>query len=197
MLNISSSIKSFARLHPKNKILILSLLAFTFLLGFLLPVIVSRTAFSPTSSLEQTSPSPTPIPATVKLHSSKSQFKVGESFSLDIILNSNNQPVEAADFVLNYDPIYLKATQIVTGNYFGQFPTKKIDKDFIKISAVAAYKGNKIIIPQGEGVVATLTFVPLKKTTTTIISFDTAQTIVASGGQNITGLLSPLSISVD
>lgn len=120
----------------------------------------------------------------LSLETEKSLLKVKDEFILTINLDSQNSEVAAADFVLNYDPQFLKVKALERGGFFSNYPVKKIEKNNFKISGVAAYDGESLILPKGNNSIAIATFQALKKGKT-IINFDSKKTIVATDGQNI------------
>ena len=121
---------------------------------------------------------------------------MGATFSAILNINSPNQGVEAADFVVSFDPDYLKVATISAGNYFGIYPVKQIEKDRVKISGIANLVNDKFIIPIGRGTIGSIVFETLDATTSTQISFDREKTIVASGGKNILDQITNLEVRI-
>lgn len=181
---VDKFIRDFKKIGKKQKIVIISILAGSFLVGIFLPAIITNLS-SP--KIKRPPPSPTPIliPASLSLTSDKNNIKLGTTFSAILNINSPNQGVEAADFVVNFDPKYLKVATVSAGNYFSLYPVKAIEKDNVKISGTANLLKDKFIIPIGRGTVGTIVFESLAATPSTQISFDREKTIVASKGKNI------------
>lgn len=184
-------LKESQKIGIKEKIIVLAILACSFLFGLYIPIILYRidSRNKPYSYL--TSPSPTsnptsiPLPATLALTTDISDIKTNSTFSATISINSPNQGIEAADFLLHFDPNYLKVATLSTGKFFSLYPIKQTGEDFVKISGIAGLVNNRFLIPKGEGVVATIIFKTLEATNSTKIIFDRKMTIVASEGVNI------------
>lgn len=135
-------------------------------------------------------------PAILTLTADKKEVKIGEKFLVKIELDSKNQGVGAADFVLNFDPSYLQPIKLSEGNFFKTYPVKKVEENFIKISGMANLEGNTIMIPKGKGLVATIVFQAEKETKGAEIVFDKEKTVVASAGKNILGKTSEVKVKV-
>ena len=176
--------REFKNIGKKQKILILAVLIGSLLFGLFLPVTINSLSNLKQAKLTP-SPTPIPIPAVISLSSEKPEAALGATFSATININSPNQGVEAADFVVNFDPDYLSVATVSSGNYFGLYPVKEIGADSVKISGIANLVDNKFIIPIGKGVIGKIVFETLSATDSTKITFDREKTIVASGGKNI------------
>ncbi len=188
--------KDFQQIRSKEKLLILSLLFFCFLLGFAGAIFLGKAAFTVSiSSNSPILPSPIPVPADVSLSTPNQKVGSGGSFDVTINLSSPSVGVEAADFIIYFDPQILKAINIQDGNYFKNYPVKKIAQNYVKISSVASFGNNKIIIPKGKGIIASVRFTALKPADT-LIYFDPDKTIIASNGKNIVGKMSSLNLSI-
>ena len=122
--------------------------------------------------------------AILTLDSDKNQVKINEELLVTLTLDSSVYEVGAADFIIKYDPNFFSVSDITTGNYFSYYPVNTIGKDSIKLSGVASYDGDVLILPKGRDTVGIFTFKALKKGTSTI-SLDKNKTIVATDGQNI------------
>lgn len=197
MPNILSTktIRDLKKIGLREKVIILSLLSITFLIGLGIPLLIGNLSQS-SQTVRTTTITPSPQPAALTL-SSVSNIETGKTFDVIIKLNSPDIGVEAGDFILYFDPKYLKPQEIKTGNYFQKYPLKKIDKNFIKISASASFINNKIILPKGEGIIATVIFKAVEKSSNTLIYFDPDHTIVASNGQNILNSYPSFTLSVN
>lgn len=192
---VNHYLREFKSIGKKQKIIIIVVLLASFLLGFVLP------GFSNKLSTFQTPkptpfPTPIPLPAVISLSSDLSDVKLGATFSATINISSPNQGVEAADFVVNFDPDFLKVATISSGNYFGIYPVKTAVKDKVKISGIANLVNDRFIIPMGKGQIGTIVFETLSATDSAIISFDREKTIVASAGKNILDKITDLEVSI-
>lgn len=196
---VNHFLRDFKKIGKKQKVIIISILIGCFLAGIYLPSFINN---FPKPKIKITAPNatpaPVPIPASLSVTSENSQISLGATFSATIKIDSPNQGVEAADFVLNFDPLYLKVATISSGTYFGLYPLKEIQEDKVKISGLANLVNDKFIIPLGSGIVGSIVFEPLAATDSTKISFDREKTIVASGGKNILDMqkISDLKITI-
>lgn len=192
---VNHYLREFGRIGKRQKTIIVIVLLASFLFGILLPTGLNKLS---TYQAPKPTPSPTPIPlpAVISLSSDKTEVILGATFSATININSPNQGVEAADFVVNFDPKYLKVATISARNYFGLYPVKTAEKDRVKISGIANLVNDKFIIPVGRGTIGSIVFNTLSATSSTQISFDREKTIVASGGKNILDKVTNLEITI-
>jgi len=179
--------REFKKIGKKQQMIIIAVLIGAFIFGISLPVGINKfSTYQPAKVLP--SPTPIPLPAVISISSDKVEIKRGATFSATININSPNQGVEAADFVVDFDPDYLSVATISAGNYFGLYPVKTFEKGKAKISGIANLVNNKFIIPVGKGKIGSIVFEALSATDSTKITFDREKTIVASGGKNILDL---------
>jgi len=171
--------KDLRKIGRKRKIIIGAVLAGCLVIGLLMPFIYR--AFLSVKSGAKTNLKPVKL----SLTPTKQTVKSGETFMTNIFLSSPDSGVEAADFVVKFDPNFLKATNIATGNFFREYPIKEISTDSIKVSGIATLVEDTFLIPKGEGIVATITFQTLKPAVKTVVSFDREKTIIASDGKNV------------
>lgn len=199
---VNRYLREFKEIGKKQKILILAVLIGSLLFGLFLPVAINNLSSLKPPKITP-SPTPIPIPAVISLSTDlpagkagKNEVETDATFSATININSVNQGVEAADFVINFDPDYLSVATVSSGNYFGLYPVKEIGADSVKISGIANLVDNKFIIPIGKGVIAKIVFETLSATESTKISFDREKTIVASGGKNILDRITNLEVRI-
>ena len=126
-------------------------------------------------------------PVKLTLLTDTRKLKTGAAFAVKMILSTPDTGVEAADFVLSFDPNYLKVETLATGNFFKIYPVSETQENYVKVTGIASLVNDTFLIPKGEGTVATVTFTALKATPNTAIKFDKKKTIVASGGKNVIG----------
>ena len=181
---LSSALVEFKKVGMKQKIVIIAILIVCFAVGIAAPSAYQKLTYN-VNPTPTPSPAPIPIPATLSLSINQPSITAGATFSATINIDSPNQGIEAADFVLDFDPNYLSVATISAGNYFGLYPIKSISSDSAKISGLANLVNNKFIIPIGKGSAGTIMFNALQATSSTAIRFDKVKTIVASGGKNI------------
>lgn len=181
---VNKYLRDFKKIDQKKQIIIIAILIGSFVFGILIPVAVSNLTYKK-SALPAPSPTSIPIPASLTLSADSASVKLGATFSATININSPNQGVDAADFIVDFDPQYLKVATVSGGNYFGLFPVKSATESAVKITGIANLVNNRFIIPIGEGTIGTITFQTLSATGNTDIKFDREKTIVASKGENI------------
>lgn len=71
-----------------------------------------------------------PAGAGLTLTASKTEYAVGDSFKVSVILDTNNAKIQSADVVLKYNPTYLEADQtsgVTLGKIFGNYPVADIN----------------------------------------------------------------------
>jgi hypothetical protein len=195
-------LKQFGKLGQKQKVAIVIILAVSFIIGLGGQVVYQKLTYKPY-------PTPIPLPTEIPLSASLElttdlptdemggKAEVGATFSAILNIDSPNQGVEAADFVIRFDPSYLKVATVSAGNYFGLYPIKEISTDSAKISGIANLVNNRFLIPKGKGVADSIVFETLEATESTKISFDREKTIVASNGKNILGEIKDLSVKIE
>ena len=168
----------FQKIGKKEKGIIFALLI-TLFAGSILGSRFYFSRFTPPKSVS------VPIPASLALTADKKVIKKGENVTLTLKINSPNQGVEAADFVVTFDPTYLKVATLSAGNYFKTYPVRQTEKDFVRFAGVASLSDNKLLIPKGEGTIGTILFQTIAATSSTEVKFDREKTIIATGGKNI------------
>lgn len=179
---IKHDLKRLHRVNKNQKIIIGIILVSAFTLGILFPSVLRNTF---TRQTGQQQAAPLPKTSTLSLTGAKNRLIVGENFTVLINLDSKNQGVEAADFVMNYDPAYLKVDKVATDTFFKSYPINTYDGNSVRISGVAFFDGKKLSIPKGKGTVGIITFTTVAATPKTTVTFDRTKTIIAANGQNI------------
>lgn len=79
----------------------------------------------------------------------------GKDLSVDVVLHGEEEIVDGVDIVLSYNVSHLEVKSIKEGPFFSKYPLKKSDGGKIKITALAAKEGVKII---GDIVIASIEF---------------------------------------
>ena len=136
-------------------------------------------------SLRKSQQAKLPQTAVLTLSSDNLQVNKGEEFTVTLSLDSKETEVAAADFIISFDPRYLQAIEVTPGKFFSDYPVLNKNENSVKISAVASFDGESLILPKGKGTVGQIRFRALDKAGSTQISPDSAKTIVATAGQNI------------
>ncbi|MBI3379414.1 hypothetical protein HY029_01505 [Candidatus Gottesmanbacteria bacterium] len=170
-------------LSTGRKVLITLLIVSFFFIGFTASYKYVHQQFAKAQS--KTPSIPTPAPINLALTAVKNTVNKGKYISVTLNLATGNQTLDAADFVVNFDPKYLQVAKIFPGNFFKTYPSTKMDKDFIKITGIATLSGNSVFIPKGTGTVAIISFLATEKTPKTSITIDKVKTVLASGGNNL------------
>lgn len=183
-MKIKKFFRDFKKIGVKQKLAIVGLLFFCFLLGFGLAVLFLGRIYQSQSK------------AQLSLITPKLKLQKEEKIQVVLFLSSPKTGIEAADFVVDFDSNYLKINEVSLGNFFNKYPVKRIKHNSVKISGVASFSNNKITIPKGEGNIATFTFTAINSTKNTQIIINRKETIVANGGKNILGKTNNLDISV-
>lgn len=181
-------------LGEKEKIGILGLLILAFVIGFFVAFLYIKPQIQQKRESSQTNvPSGT---ASLTLSTPALELPQNREFDVTIRISSPEKGVEAGDFILYYDPRYVKAKSITRGNYFKNFISDVIEPSRIKLQAAAVLTAQNIIVPKGDGTVATIHFATLAPTDTTLIYFDPDRTVVASGGENILDYSNVLKLTI-
>lgn len=122
--------------------------------------------------------------AAVSLKTEQNSLKVGEKTTATISIDSSKVGVEAAEFIIAFDPAVLEISDLSEGNFFKTYIKKEIGAGRVDIAAIATIGEKSILVPQGQGTVATFTITGKKKQKTTL-SIDKGKTVVATDGKNI------------
>ncbi len=109
--------------------------------------------------------------AILSLSSQKKENKIGQIFSVEILLDTKDFEIDGVDVFLKYDPKMLEisgkeGSRIRVGNVFKNFMGSEINKEtgLIKFSALSEPKEKF----QGQGKIATINFKSLKEGMTRI-----------------------------
>jgi len=119
-------------------------------------------------------PSVTPIQAqtcepSLSLSPTSGTVETGDTFSVEIIVDTCGTDVDGVDSVLEYDSTYLSVTSITAGTLFSSYPFETDEGDVIRLSGLddtssAPYSGT-------DGVLGTIVFSALTEGTTAV-TFD-------------------------
>ena len=131
------------------------------------------------------SESPLKNNALISMTSDKKSVNAGDEFTVTLTLDSKANEVAAADFVIRFDPEYLKVISVTSGNFFNNYPVNTSGNDYVRISGVATFDGDTLILPKGTASVGFIKFQSLGNKGQAVISFDKVKTIVATSGQDI------------
>lgn len=186
--------QSLKRIGEKEKIGILGLLILAFAVGFTVAFLYIKPQFTKTNTPAQSTVESGY--ASVTLSTPKMELTQNREFDVSIQISSPEKGVEAGDFILYYDPRYIRAMKVTRGNYFKNFISDVIEPSRIRLSAAAVLTGKNIIVPKGDGIVAAIRFATIAPTDTTLIYLDPDKTIVASNGKNILDYSNVLKLTI-
>jgi hypothetical protein len=98
--------------------------------------------------------------AILELRPKEGRFKVGEEFSIEVVLDTGNYETDATDFRLSFDPKILSVVRIAEGKIYDSYLAKRIDQvnGEVVINAIAPEAKTF----QGRGIFATLFLKGLK-----------------------------------
>lgn len=129
------------------------------------------------------------------LVSSLKETQVGESFNLEIWINGQNEIVDGAEFLLQFDPNLVKIGEPQPGSFFNLYPLKKVDNELGEVRVIAiqdADKSQKL----GEEIVIELGVKALQKGQVSF-DFDLGKTHIACcAGQELLKEALPLTIDI-
>src|SRR3989344_2358453 len=94
-----------------------------------------------------------PVTAVLTLSSDNLQVNKGEEFTVTLSLDSKETEVAAADFIISFDTRFLQAIEVTPGKFFSNYPVLTKTENNVKISAVASFDGESLILPKGKGTV--------------------------------------------
>ena len=144
-----------------------------------------RISPSPTHRVSLPTPTPKPIKANLSLYPLSSNLKVGQVFSVDIVLDTKGLEVDAADVILDYDRKLLQVQKMVPGNFFDTFPVVASEGGKIQFSGLVSPKNGKPQTVSGKGKVGTILFQTLMRGEAKV-EFS-PESVVAKGGENVLG----------
>lgn len=109
-----------------------------------------KTVFTPLPTTKVTLP-PNPVGVNLALLSLKKDYKVGDSFPVDISLFTGGHKTVGTDVVVKYDPKFLEATAgaFIKGTTYPDYPAVNVDN----ISGIITASG--IDAPSGKGFAGT------------------------------------------
>lgn len=130
------------------------------------------------------------------LTSEKKEIKVGESFNLQVWINGQNEIVDGAEFLIQFDPSLVKIDEPQLGSFFSLYPFKKVDQEQgeVRVIAIQDVKESQNL---GEEILVELGITALQKGQANF-SFDLIKTHIAGyGGQELLKEAVPLTIKID
>lgn len=193
-MDLDKELAQLKSLDPSKKILIISILFLLLFFGFSLGFLSFNSRNKPTQPPAPTPPANTkeniqplssPIPkpkALLTIDPATKTVKKGETFPVSIRLSG--EPVQAVDIVLNYDPEFLKPSNIKNGELFPSILQRKIEQN--KISFSAAVNPQKPE-PVSSGEIFSVSLTALKATDSASLTFDPLETIAGKNGENFLG----------
>lgn len=190
---ITRLLKDIRNIGLKQKLIIILILSICFTAGLILPIIIQNQNKFNRNETKIINPRAT---ADIEISSSKKNFRVNETFTATILINSPSRGIEAADFFIKFDSNYLNLISQTPGSFFSVYPIQQTEKNYFKLSGIAKKLDKGFIIPKGKGTIATLLFKAIKPVNKTLIEIDDSKTIIAAEGENILGKINNLKITI-
>lgn len=130
------------------------------------------------------------------LKTDKSNYLVGESFNLTVLVNAQGEVVDGVEFILNYDPKKVEIGQPILGSFFSLYPQKQVDSQKGEVRVIALQKPteNKSL---NQAVVVTLPITTLQKGKANFSFVRDKTHIAAYGGQDLLKEAVNLSITIE
>lgn len=125
-------------------------------------------------------------PVTLTLSPPSGSYAVGETFTLDMLIDSGGNDITSADIVLNYNPNVIKATGVENGGFLPQ----EIGDPIITPEGVLIYSVYANPAQTGTGLIGTVTFEALNAGTSEVIFSDNT-VVAADEDQN------PIDLQID
>lgn len=137
--------------------------------------------------------------AELALLSGGTAVKVGEEFSVDLLVDAKNEAIHGIDAVINYDPAVLQAVRVEEANERFIFPRKMLTEGTIIITALTDLNGSLNV---GREVLAKIVFRAVSAGQTNL-SFDfqkgstVGSTVIeATKSANILTMVTPVVVAV-
>ncbi|MFC1646689.1 cohesin domain-containing protein [Patescibacteria group bacterium] len=117
----------------------------------------------------------------------------GDIFSLDIIINTNDNTVSAAELIVNTDPDVVKVTGIIAGTFLSEILISGTNTD----SSATITLGSPPTSPQqGTGTIATVTLEVIASSGTADVTLTGSQVAGIGEQDNVLSGMSPATITV-
>lgn len=130
------------------------------------------------------------------LAAEKESIKTGENFKLQIWVNGQDQVVDGAEFLIQFNPELVKIDESQLGSFFSLYPFKKVDQEQgeIRVIALQDIEEDKVL---GKELVAEFLVTGLNKGEVEF-AFDLAKTHIACcAGRELLKEAAPLTIKID
>jgi hypothetical protein len=199
----SSQIGTFKKLDGANKRKVLLVLFFCFFFALTAAALFQYAKISSQQSKNNATTNTTDktvSSVTLVMNTAGTKIHNGHPFSITTVLDSQNIGIDAADFVYTFDPAKLKISSVTPGTFFKSWPVNKIEENKIRLTGIALFENNRIIISKGKAPVSTITFTPIGSPgDETVVLLDPVNTIVASQGKNVlqTDQLKSLRLTIE
>lgn len=134
--------------------------------------------------------------ASIFLKTETEEFGVNRPFSLDVMVKADNKKVDGAEFLLTFDPTLISLAEPVAGSFFTLYPQKVVDSEAGTVRVVAVQEPNQDKV-LNEEILVSFIVMPLGRGEVTF-DFDKSKTHIAGyGGQDLLGIISPLTIKIE
>lgn len=179
--SVTNDIKTIKKLDPKRQYVLLGFFVLLFVLSYSIGTMLSRNGNKTAEQTVTPTEAPTQATTTLTLSTASKNLTVGKPETVSVVLSK--VPVSAADVVITYDPALLSVSNMQNGSVFTKIVRQKIDTTKIVYSAtINPDQKNNL----SEGELFTFSVTP-KKAGTTVLQFDTKETITALNGTNTLG----------
>lgn len=165
-MNKRTSYHTNVKLNAHTILVVIALIIGTFITGYLAYFFIASTRPAVTTSTREVS-KPARIRASMYLSMDATQGTVNQPFMVDVMLDAKGAIINGADGILLFDPKKVRVDKVTTDTTttFLYFP--KVDKQKGRV-VITAIKQTTDSTPTTVVKLATITFTPIAKGTTTI-----------------------------
>lgn len=188
-MSFLADLKEAVSYEPQRKVALVLVLTVAFVggLGLVYFLRIKTASHTPPPASPEVIQTKAPEKASFSLDPAKKTIVVGETFSVNLVLDTGDNQVEAADAVLSFDLEVFEVVEVKAGELFTTPLINKVEGNLIKVSGgFGEMEGGKPKVPvRGVGRMAKITLRALKASSSSKLEFDLEKTIIASAGENI------------
>lgn len=194
MNDAASDMQDFHKLQPDRKLAVIGIMIFVFVFAILVSIYVSKSGgltqltqrvTNPTSQTEQKADA-----TTLSMTSDVTSLSVGNSATVTV--NIANNPVQAVDIAVNFDPNMFTASNIVNGTVYADILRSEITDGQVVVSATVS-PSDPTDLKTGD--VFSFTLEALSAGSGEL-TFDPELTITAKNGVNTLGTAEGITLTV-
>jgi len=134
--------------------------------------------------------------ASFTISADQTDYNIGETFNLTIVVKANGEKVDGAEFLLTYDPQAVEVGSLQLGSFFSLYPQKKVDQAAGQVRIIALQKQDQTR-PLDQAVLITLPVTGLKSGLASFTFVKDKCHIAAYGGQDLLKEAAPLTIEIN